>query len=195
VSRVTCRVSCRIFWRFARQFAVVVLLLGCTSAPDEPRNTDADGTESAPQCVLGTIDDSNVFTPLQPGTDAELVVGFQGFMLVIVRVQATSGALPDLPRVRMVVERDGGDASVSTLIRTSTEKDTNGDDMTQSLEMWLYPPAPGDFVGRQGSLAVELIGRARKCDAKVAVRFVDEELCKHSEDGSITCVDGTTKKH
>ncbi len=165
--------------------------VGCVDQ-DAP---DAAANAVAPQCEIGTLDENDVFIPQQDGGTVELVVGYQGFMLIIVRAHTEVGALPELPKVKMTVEREGGEPSVSTVVRAAINKDAKGHDVTESLEMWLYPPAPGEFNGKSGSLQLDLYGRGSDCSAKVNVKFIDEELCKHSEDGSVVCVDGTSKKH
>lgn len=181
----------------------IAALAGCSPSDAHDAEADSDGAadsdsaapQPAPTCRIGELDKQGNFVPFQSGDTAELVVGFQGFMLVIVRVQAESGTLPEKSKVRMVVQRQHGEPSVSTVVRAATKLDAAGKEITEPLDMWLYPPAPGEFDGKTGSLTVELQGRTSECTATVAVKFADEELCKHSEDGSVVCVDGSKKDH
>ena len=181
-----------IFRALSATLVAALAASGCTSG-DDPGTADEPLVQ--PDCRIGVVGQDGVFQPYNDGDKAELVVGFQGFMLIIVRVHTEVGKLPAIPKVRMTVEREGGEPSVSTVVRAGTKQDAQGHDITQQLDMWLYPPDPMVFDGANGSLAVDLVGRDSSCSAKVAVRFVDEELCKHSEDGSVVCVDGHKKEH
>lgn len=165
-------------------------LAGCTS-----ESTADDPAQTATACELGALSADNTFVPWPNEGDAELVVGYQGYMLIIARVHAPTGTLPHEPKVRMTVARTLGEASVSTQWRAGVLADKLGHEVTEPLEMWLYPPDPQAFIGQQGSLEVVLQGVDRTCVASLQVRFVDDELCKHLETGEVVCADGSTKGH
>ena len=171
--------------------AMMALQAACTDA-SVATSADAGGS---PTCRIGSLGEDGTFNAWQDGGHAELVVGFQGFMLLIARVRAQSGQLPAKPKVRMTIDREGGEPSLTTLAHCGIHQDASGQDITETLEMWLYPPDPAVFEGKTGHVKVELFGREAECTAEVDVKFADAELCKHTEDGKVFCADGSSKKH
>jgi len=172
----------------------LLAILAGACAADAPTTDPATAQRKPAACELGVLQDG-AFLPWVDGMKAEIIVGYQGYMLVIGRVHVSAGELPVKPKVRMTVSREGGEPSISSVWRVPVTVDNEGHAITEPLEMWLFPPVLEDYLGRNGSVQVELVGLDRSCTARTAVEFVDEEFCKHMDTGEIICVDGSTKGH
>ena len=159
------------------------LSAGCAADVSEAA---ADTSEpSAPTCAIGELQGED-FVAWPDGSDAELVVGYQGYLFVHVRVADKTGELLK-PNVRMTAECDGLEPSVTTRWRADMSAGSDGDTVSELIELWLYPALRDSFIGKSGRLTVELEERGSVCMAAVKVRYVDDELCMHYEDGSIKC--------
>lgn len=136
-------------------------------------------------CAIGNLV-SDEFQPWPDHSHAELVVGYQGYLFVHVRVADGAGEMLK-PNVRMTAECDGLEPSVTTRWRADMSPTSDGGTVSELIELWLYPALRDAFIGKSGRLTVELAERGVLCLAEVKVKYVDDELCMHYEDGSIKC--------
>ncbi len=165
-----------------------------TSAPTGTADTPSvdgagdvqDDSGGGPSCTIGTVKDG-VFSAWVDGDDAELVVGYQGYLFVYVQVADSSGALLK-PKARMTAKCVGLEPSITSRWRADMTEQEDGSTVSEQLEVWLFPALRTEFEGQLGTLEVELEQDGLGCHASVNVRYVDDELCKHFEDGSLKCV-------
>ena len=150
--------------------------------------TSADAmSPTASNCAIGELEGGQ-FHAWPEGSDAELVVGYQGYLFVHVQVADRSGELLK-PNVRMTAECEDLAPSVTTRWRADMSPSDDGSTVSELIELWLYPALRDSFIGKSGRLSVELEERGMVCKAAVHIRYVDDELCMHYEDGSIKCKD------
>ncbi len=155
------------------------------TTPDEA-DVPPEDTVSGPTCTIGKIKDGQ-FIAWPDGADAEMVVGYQGYLFVHVQVADFSGILRK-PKARMTATCKGQEPSVTSRWRADMSQQEDGSTVSELIELWLFPALRTEFEGQLGSLSVELDQDGEICSASVNVRYVDDELCKHFEDGSLKCV-------
>jgi len=184
--------------------ALLIGALGCfvttscadtNSATDDISAADAGSTADqqsdtaaaqGPSCTIGTVVDGS-FVAWQADADAELVLGYQGYLFVHVQVLDASGTLRK-PKARMTAECAGQQPSVTSRWRADMTEQGDGSTVSELIEVWLFPALLDEFEGHTGRVQVELEQDEQTCTAAVDVRYVDDELCKHREDGTIKCV-------
>lgn len=171
--------------RAALLVASAVIGVGCASA-DGAAGADAlDAQPTAPRCVLGHIE-GGVFVETPAGGDVELTRGFQGYLLVVAALRI-EGASPRKTLVKLHANKDGDPPHDSARPGLQWEA-AGGGAISESFEIWLSPPLVTAFVGRTGSIALEVSeAGAQLCALEQAVRFVDDQVCMHYEDGSLDC--------
>lgn len=165
----------------------LVLGVACADGGDgqsEPADSSALVTSD---CAIGVLI-AEQFSSWPDGSDAELVVGYQGYLFVHVQVADKSGELLK-PNVRMTAECDGLEPSVTTRWRADMSPAGDGSTVSELLEVWLFPALRESFIDKKGRITVELQERGQVCKAEVNIHYVDELLCMHYEDGSIKCKD------
>ncbi|GEM_PF-3454770 len=169
--------------------AAVLIALSCGCEPDAGTDSaaDAGGDYANPTCEVGTLDDDGRFSAWKDGDKAELVEGYQGYLLLLGWIHVSDGDMPDKPNVLIEIDREGGKTSRTTYVHSGQRLCDKKHPTTERLEMWMVPPDPSAFIGRKGSVTVTIKGRDGGCSAKVAVQFVDDVPCKHFDDGTIFC--------
>ncbi len=175
-------------WPLVCAALCLALVTACgEDAAADKADAAAIDAEPAHACAIGELK-GNHFVAWPDGVDAELVVGYQGYLFVHIQVADPSGQLLK-PSVRMTAERPGLAPSITSRWRIDMKKDDAGGRVSDKLELWLYPALREQFIGHKGTLRVELHERGTTCTAAVAIKYVDELLCMHYEDGSIKCKD------
>lgn len=156
-------------------FELLALLLGCP-APGPDSDTQPVDLEEV-DCELGQLRDE-AFVPLQDGDEAELWLGFQGFLFLLVR--ASSEEPPAHPTALFSLTLDGEDPA------SGSQPDLDFDG-TLSDEVLVFLPSANvsAYEGRSASLAVRLQGPERTCLDTVEVLLVDEDPCIHTDDEPI----------
>ena len=60
--------------------------------------------------------------------------------------------------------------------------------VSEVFEIWLSPPLVTAFAGHPGRLEATVLSEGvTLCSAAVEVRYVDQQVCMHYEDGSLDC--------
>jgi hypothetical protein len=150
---------------------LLLLLMAC---PPVPQDSDAPPLElEEVDCELGQLQDE-AFVPLQDGDEAELWLGFQGFLFLLVR--ARSEEAPVHPTALFSLTLDGEESSSGS----QPDLDFEG---TLSDEILVFLPSANvsAYEGRAASLAVRLQGPERTCLDTVEVQLVDLDPCIHTD--------------
>lgn len=170
-------------------FVGAFLAIACAVGCDAPAALEQ--VEAAPAtCLLGqTGHDGQSFDLIDDGGDVELTRGYQGYLLVLLRLQATASA----PRsTRLIIRAGRADLAHHDSLnpRVTWEPLLEGGARSEPFEVWLSPALVSEFVGRQGSIRVTASNEAGQvvCVAERKVRFVDDDICMHYDDGSLACV-------
>ncbi len=150
---------------------LLLLLLGC---PPVLQDSDPQPVElEEVDCELGQLQDE-AFTPLQDGDEAELWLGFQGFLFLLVR--ASSDQPPAHPTALFSLSLEGEDPSSGS----QPDLDFDGS-LSDEILVFLPSANVSAYEGRSGSLAVRLQGAERTCLDTVEVRLVDLDPCIHTD--------------
>ena len=165
----------------------IVASLSCTAEPSEA--TTDNGDVSDVRCELGTTDAAGeTFTLLAEGGDVELTRGFQGYLLILLRIRCEGAGLRRTG-LAISASRDEGPIRDSAHPGLRWEPAADGSSLSEAFEVWLTPALVAEFVGRLGWVEIAAldvsdgeISRVRR-----AVRFVDDHICMHFEDGHLDC--------
>ncbi|MEY3012252.1 MAG: hypothetical protein RIT45_987 [Pseudomonadota bacterium] len=165
----------------AAAVAATLALLGCAS--DGAGGADGAGAEI--RCELGRLVDG-AFVEMPEGGDAELTRGFQGYLLVVAALRI-EGATPRKTNVLLRAAKDQDEPHDSA--RPGLPWTQQGDGaISEAFEVWLSPPLVTAFTGHEGWLEATVREAGEDlCVVRRAVRFVDDEVCMHYEDGSLDC--------
>ncbi len=159
----------------------MVVQVGCTAAA-EP---DADAAATEIRCALGRWVDGT-FVEIVEGGDAELTRGFQGYLLVVAALRI-EGATPRKTHVLLRAAKDDDEPHDSARPGLPWEQQGNGA-VSESFEVWLSPPLVTAFTGHEGWIEATVRDAGEDlCVVHRKVRFVDDEVCMHYEDGSLDC--------
>ncbi len=162
------------------------LAAGCSSDGAGAGDT---AQPSVVRCELGTTDPTGVsFAALAEGGDVELTRGFQGYLLILLRLRC-EGAAPRRTGLTISASRDEGPARDSAHPGLRWDPAADGSSLSESFEVWLTPALVPEFVGRTGWVEIAAFDTkdAEICRVRRAVRFVDEDICMHFEDGHLDC--------
>ncbi len=157
---------------------LVALLAGCPPVDD----TDT-GIEKAPfDCTLGALDADGVFVAYEESGEAELVLGFQGFLFLDARIAAV-----DAPAVVTVVASvDVGDGEPSGVTQPEVPFHATADGAL-SGEVLLFLPS-GDvaaYTDRAATITARVEDASQRCVTQVEVTLVDRDPCIHTDDAPI----------
>ena len=163
-------------------FLFTALSVGCGGA-DGGGNGD-DDEKVVHTCLLGiTSTTSGEFTPMTMDNDAELVLGFQGFLFVVVHVQtdAPGGGRVDV-KSRVTVETDEPFGAVQKAVPVKP-----GDPMsiTDDVQVFLDSSNISTYEDRTAEIALRLDGDGWYCTATASIHFVNEDPCIHTGDKPI----------
>jgi hypothetical protein len=150
-----------------RGSAAWIALLGACPPPPDP--------EAEFACALGAPDLAGETALLQPGDPVELVLGFQGFLFLTLRVEADG---PDGHyAVAARVHPNGLDPVDLSLSGALIDGDSS------DLVVFLEAAQLETLTDRPAALAVRLEGEAGWCLATAEVLLVDDDPTLH-DDGS-----------
>lgn len=148
----------------------------------------ADKVEFA--CELGVLGEGGEFVEATGQARAELNLGFQGFLFVVVRLRAT-GDVPATVEATTSVTVEG-DAPIGA---REPELDLVPDGeafLSSDLLLFFNSDVPADLEGRTVELAVKLEDATRVCTATGNVLLVDDDPCIHTGDEPICPDDSGT---
>ncbi len=167
---------------------------GCVS---EEVVDDVDPEPKVMTCTLGgprpAGTEGGVFVPLVAGAEAELTLGFQGFVWIDISLQmdvsgdddarlALAGA--GVAKVALSVEIDGlGPTSSAVTGRFDANAIT-------PLRLLLAPADVGKLKGRSATMALRASVAGLRCDASGSVVLRDDDACIHVDDAHACTKDG-----
>jgi hypothetical protein len=151
-------------------------LCACGNDPTDP--IDPAKTEFA--CELGTPDADGAFVPLGPGAQAELVLGFQGFLIITLLVRAQAPA-PDLVDITMSVTLEGADPFGNSQLGTAIRSSADGL-LTDQIVIFLESSSVSFYQDRTADLALRLEDATRTCTVTGTVLLVDSDRCIHTDE-------------
>jgi hypothetical protein len=157
-----------------------LLFLACGRGnPDT--GIDTNGPEREFACEIGFPDEDGTYVVAPDYGDAELVLGFQGFLFVRLLVRAEENS-PSLVEVRMSMEVDGEPPFDSS--QPGVEFKEQGDSTQVSEEILLFLPSNNvsQFKGKTARIVMRLDAavNASRCTTERYVMLADEDPCIHT---------------
>lgn len=153
----------------------------CEPEDPQPADTIDDTGPSEPfACELGHTDAERRFHPAPDGTSVELMLGFQGFMLVELMLRTREPAV-EVAEGRANVSV-GADAPFDTGLGEIAlgPPDAEGWRYSQVFPL-LFPSAEvGAFKDRDAAVVLRIDDGRRACLVQVALHLVDEDRCVHT---------------
>lgn len=149
---------------------------------------DVSGDTAAPEvegatfaCEIGFEDEDGAWVSAEEGDNAELVLGFQGFLFIEFKVLAEADSpSPVLVRMSMEVEGDapfdGSQPDVAMVAQDSGER------VSEVINLFLPTNDVGGYLDRQALVVMRLEDEASdlSCTASRTVTLVDEDPCIHT---------------
>lgn len=158
------------------RFSSLCLALALAGCPG-PVDPNRELTEVS--CTLGTVDDAGAFHLLEAGADLELILGFQGFLLLITHLGSED--MDSNATATTSLEMEGHEPSGGSQPALSF---SNG--VSSELLFFLPSSNVAAYVGNSAALAVRLEDQDHFCIATATVTLVDEDECIHV-DGPDVC--------
>jgi hypothetical protein len=128
------------------------------------------------------------FVPFRNGEEAELTLGFQGFLFIesAVKVRGTSDRIVDLT---FQVTVQGQDARTQE-VRKDLFPAADGSAQASEVLVFFNDVPRADLLGRTTSILVQ--AQVGNCSGRssVSVTLVDKQACTAPEDGGLICTDG-----
>lgn len=157
----------------------LLLIVGCGGG-DDPIDKP-DPSKRALTCEIGKTLAGGTFTPMSVQNEVELVLGFQGFLFVVVQVR-TDGPANTRANVKTSVTIEGqepfGGVQRNLLIRSTTV----GASMSEDVNVFLESSNITAYKNKNGVIALRLDGEDWYCVATADVHMVDDDECIHTGD-------------
>ena len=166
--------------------AALLIVAGCPGPEPEPNPPPPNKTEVA--CTIGLPDDSGTFAPMRHHEDAELVLGFQGFLFFEIHVRASSVATGRAD-VSASATVDGEDPN-GTNQRDVLVEQSGDTAVSEKVLIFLDSSNIAEFEHRNCDLRLRMDGDTWTCTATAAVKFIDEDPCIHTDADPICPGDG-----
>lgn len=166
--------------------------MGCAASPAEGAD-DAEPATLVPfDCALGVSGADGTFQPLSAAAKGELMLGFQGFLVVEMVVAAGADA-PDKAKgaASVTLAGEAPFASFPPPLRFASSSMKGAADMakaTQVFPLLLQNTQVGFYKGRTATISVKVSGEGRVCVATGQLLLVDEDPCVHT--GKDPCCPG-----
>ncbi len=162
------------------------LLLACGATTDDTGVVTADPTFD---CSLGLLDDEDVFEPLTGVADAELVLGFQGFLFVRFALRRDAAG-PEPLTVVIALESEASDPFSSTQPEV-TWREQDSAWRTDELLLFLPDANTAAWTDVGGDVALRADHPDGSCTVTGRVTLVDDDPCIHTGDEPICPGDDT----
>ncbi len=157
--------------------AVAMTLSGCEGGGGDPVLEDLEPFE----CQLLVANADGDLVSLDAGGDAELVLGFQGFLFFRLYAAGTDENIPDDVDVTMSVTVGDDDPFGGTQNGLDFEAaDGDGVRTTEEILVFLSTSSVGDFVDRESVVTMRLRGDTHECLTSATVTLVDDDPCIHT---------------
>ncbi len=164
----------------------LLLLLACGAPTDDTGTLSPDPTFDCEPGLLG-VDDA--FEPLAGLSDAELVLGFQGFLFVRFAL-ARDAAGPEPLTVTLALEAEGSDP-FSSVQPEVTWFDSGDGWRTDELLLFLPDANTAAWTDVEAAVALKAEHSDGHCTVTGQVRFVDDDPCIHTGEEPICPGDDT----
>ena len=159
---------------------LLVLLAGC---PEEEDLLLEPTEEALFSCVLGALDADGEHDAFEDGGTAELTLGFQGFLFVLVHVLAEEEG-PALADVVASLAPEGDDPFGTTQPEVPFRSTPEGR-LSDEVLVFLPNANIAAWEGRAATLSARIRGEGQVCVATAEVVLVDEDPCIHTGDEPI----------
>jgi len=153
----------------------LLALVACGSGPADTDPTEIDKEEFA--CELGALNAEGGFAPYGEADDAEMVLGFQGFLFLRARVEAERA--PSWCRALTSLEVPGEAPNGSARPEVSFEAGEGGH-LSDQIPIFLPTANISAYVGQTATLAARLEGPTEFCVAVATVTLRDDDACVHA---------------
>ena len=160
----------------------LVLLLFC------PACGEGQGVQEL-ECTMGYPDLDARFTTFSQGDDAEIVLGFQGFVFtrLLLQVPAKHKKLPKFD-VDLSIGVENDEPFGGTQLGVDFERDeTTNEWVSEEMYLYLSPAIVDQFKDRDAVITLNLHGPNHYCTATMPVYLVDSDPCIHTGGISFLC--------
>ncbi len=167
----------------------LLLCVGCTSG----KNGDNGSTKKQGGtfiCEIGFGKDGDYITAVD-ADPAELILGFQGFLFVELRVQAEETS-PSPVLVRMSMEVDGSEPFDGSQPDVDLETQDDGSRVSEEINLFLPSNDTGLYKGKTAQVVMRLEDETsgKSCTTERIITLVNDDPCIHTGDEPI-CPDDT----
>ena len=171
---------------------IVTMLLLCSGCTPAKKQTTESTTKpnSAFICEIGFSKDDEYITATD-ASPAELILGFQGFLFVEVRIRAEESS-PSPVLVRMSMEVDGSEPFDGSQPDVDLETQDDGSRVSEEINVFLPSNDTGLYKGKTAQIVMRLEDDASdmSCTTEQLVTLVDDDPCIHTG-GEPICPDDT----
>lgn len=138
------------------------------------------------ECELVMAGGEGELVSLEGGGDAEMVLGFQGFLFVELFAAASGEDVPDDVDVTMSVTVGSADPFGGTQNGVDFEAaDGDGVRTTEQILVFFSGGSTGDYVGLEAIVTMRLRGDTHECLTTATVTLVDDDPCVHTGEEAI----------
>lgn len=160
--------------------AMLLLPWGCES---DGGNDDADVVieKQEFECQLGYLDQDGAFHTFQDGDKAELMMGFQGFLLTILYARA-QGEVPTKCDGKFSVSPEGRTPFGANVPQIGFAPKGESEWESSEILIFFNSGVVSELVGRSTDLTMKLESATSVCTSQVTVVLADDDPCIHTGD-------------
>lgn len=165
----------------------MLALTACDSGGDDavdPGQPDA-GERRAIECELGHGDGERGFRPLAEPGEYEMLLGFQGFLVILPRLKVSEDVGMADAKFSVAIDGDptfGGIQPGTVLFRIDPSDPNDAGAVTEDIVVFLSPIDVGHFKDRIATLTIKFENDDATCTVQREVRLVDHDVCVHAND-------------
>ncbi len=167
------------------RFVALMLVAGCGSSAAGPPDAAADGAPCGLGVAIGSKD-GDAFAAYDDGDSAEIVLGFQGFLFLLLSLRV-EGTDADTAEVSARAEVEGLSPSWT---RSTKPLHADGDARyANDVQIFFNTSSLAELLGKETllSASVQIDGCAATEERRVVL--VDAQGCVAQPDGGLACVD------
>ncbi|NUN15414.1 MAG: hypothetical protein HUU55_17455 [Myxococcales bacterium] len=155
-----------------------LVAFGCET--DEENNiADVVVEKTEFECQLGYLNKEGVFHVFQNGDKAELMMGFQGFLLTILHAGA-QGDVPVKCDGKFSIEPEGRTPFGANVPQISFASDGGGGWKSNEILIFFNSGIVSELVGRSTEVTMKLESATSVCTTHVTVILADDDPCIHT---------------
>ena len=174
----------------AAALAVGATATGCTSESTTGDDTAQEEVPTTFACEIGLADEDGGWVAALDGDPTELVLGFQGFLFIELRVRAEDTS-PTPVTVLMNGEIEGDSPFDASQPEVGMTDQGDGTRLSDEIVMFLPTNDVGHFEGATLRTVMRLEGADLSCTAERLFTLVDDDPCIHTG-GEPICPEGDT---